>query len=464
MTPGDHAPYLLGLRLSGRRVVIIGGGAVAARRIPSLLESGAAVTVISPALSPELAELATAGRIAWTQRGYAAGDCAGAWLVGACTSDAEVNAAAAEEAEATGIWCVRADDAAGSSAWTPASGKAQGVQVAVLSGDPRRSAGVRDVIVGGLISGAIAARHGRGSQRRALTGRVALIGGGPGDPGLITVRGRQLLAEADVVIADRLAPRSLLAELPGEVEIVDAAKVPRGTGMTQEQINSLLVANAQAGKFVARLKGGDPFVFGRGAEEVLACLRAGITVTVIPGVSSVAAVPASAGIPLTHRGIAQEFHVAAGHVTPGDERSSVDWPALASSPATLVLLMATENLGPIADTLMRHGRSSRTPVSVIADGTLPTRRTISTRLDTVAREVARAGIGPPAVVVVGEVVTVSEQIAELCGGLAASAPWGTFVPGGPSGQGTAASLSSGADKEEGPGTGSPPALGAAAND
>jgi uroporphyrin-III C-methyltransferase/precorrin-2 dehydrogenase/sirohydrochlorin ferrochelatase len=293
---------------------------------------------------------------------------------------------------------------------------------------------------------------------------VALIGGGPGDPGLITVRGRQLLTEADVVVADRLAPRSLLAELPAEVEIVDAAKVPRATGMTQDQINSLLVANARAGKFVVRLKGGDPFVFGRGAEEVLACLQAGITVSVIPGVSSVAAVPAAVGIPLTHRGIAQEFHVAAAHVTPGDERSSVDWPALASSPATLVLLMATENLGAIADTLIRHGRSSRTPVSVIADGTLPTQRTISTRLDTVAREVARAAIGPPAVVVVGEVVTVSEQIAALCGGLAASAPWGTFMPGSPRGQGTAVSLGNGADREEGPGTGTPPAPGAAGND
>jgi uroporphyrin-III C-methyltransferase / precorrin-2 dehydrogenase / sirohydrochlorin ferrochelatase len=462
MTPGDHAPYLLGLRLSGRRAVIIGGGAVAARRIPRLLESGAAVAVVSPELSPALAELAAAGRITWTRRGYASGDCAGAWLVGACTSDPEVNAAVAEEAESAGIWCVRADDAAASSAWTPASGEAAGVQVAVLSGDPRHSAGIRDAITGGLASGAIAARRGRpGRQRQTLAGSVALVGGGPGDPGLITVRGRQLLAEADVVVADRLAPRSLLAELPAEVEVVDAGKVPRGTGMTQRQINSVLVANARAGKFVVRLKGGDPFVFGRGGEEVLACLRAGITVTVIPGVSSVAGVPASVGVPLTHRGIAQEFYVAAAHVVPDDTRSSVDWPALAASPATLVLLMATENLGAIADTLIRHGRSSRTPVSVIADGTLPTQRTINTRLDSVAREVAHAAIGPPAIVVVGEVVTVSEQIAELCGGLAASAPWGTFVPGSPRGQGTAGSLGSGADREEGPGTGNLPASGAA---
>jgi uroporphyrin-III C-methyltransferase/precorrin-2 dehydrogenase/sirohydrochlorin ferrochelatase len=461
MTASDRAPYLLALRLAGRQVTIVGGGAVAARRIPPLLESGAAVVVVSPDLNPALAELAAAGRITWAQRGYAHGDCAGAWLVGAYTSDPAVNAEIAEEADAARIWCVRADDAASSAAWTPASGQAGDVQVAVVSGDPRYSAGVRDAIVGGLKSGTIAARHGRGVRGDRLKGTVALIGGGPGDPGLITVRGRQLLAQADVVVADRLAPRSLLAELPRDVEIVDAAKAPRGTAIAQEQINSLLIAHARAGRFVARLKGGDSFVFGRGAEEVLACLKAGIPVTVVPGVSSVAAVPASAGVPLTHRGIAQEFHVAAGYVAPGDERSSVDWQALGSSPATLVLLMATEHLGAIAETLMQHGRHAWTPVSVIADGTLPTRRTINTRLDTVAREVARAAIGPPAVVVVGEVVTVSEQIFELCGGLAAAAPWGTFVPDSPRGQGTVSSQDSGNDTDEEFGTGPSPAPGAA---
>jgi siroheme synthase len=166
-------------------------------------------------------------------------------------------------------------------------------------------------------------------------------------------------------------------------------------------------------------------------------------------------------VPLTHRGIAQEFYVAAGHVAPGDERSGVDWRALGSSPATLVFLMATEHLQVIADTLMRHGRYPRTPVSVISDGTLPSQRTITTRLDTVARDVARAGLGPPAVVVVGEVVTISEQISELCGGLPGSPRWGTFVPrdevisaargGGPGGEG-------------GSGRGGLPTPGAAADD
>jgi uroporphyrin-III C-methyltransferase/precorrin-2 dehydrogenase/sirohydrochlorin ferrochelatase len=450
MAGTDHAPYLLALRLAGRRVTIIGGGTVAARRVPALLDSGADVVIISPELSPQLAEFAAAGRIRWTQRGYAPGDCADAWLVGACTSDPDVNSAVADEADAAGIWCVRADDAAASRAWTPASGTAGDVRVGVLSGEPRHSAEVRDAIVGGLASGAIApgagdtpgvrdapgagdapgARPPRrgGTQHPRLRGSVALVGGGPGDPGLITVRGRELLGEADVVITDRLAPRSLLAELSPDVEIVDAAKVPRGAAVAQEHINALLVEHARAGRFVVRLKGGDSFVFGRGGEELLACLRAGIAVTVVPGVTSAVAVPAAAGVPLTHRGIAQEFHVVSAHVAPDDERSAVDWRALAASSATLVLLMATEHLQAVADTLIRHGRHARTPVSAISDGTLPSQRTINARLDTVARDCARAGLRPPAVVVVGEVVTISEQISELCGGLAGTPPWGTFVP------------------------------------
>jgi uroporphyrin-III C-methyltransferase / precorrin-2 dehydrogenase / sirohydrochlorin ferrochelatase len=473
----DHAPYLLALRLAGRRVTIIGGGMVAARRIPPLLDSGADVLVISPQLSPPLAELAGTGRIRWVRRGYAQGDCAGAWLVGACASDPAVNVAVAAEADAAGIWCVRADDAAASRAWTPASGQADDVRVGVLSGDPRHSAEVRDAIVRQLASGAItsAPHPGPGPGPRPPSapprpglprGSVALVGGGPGDPGLITVRGRELLAQADVVVTDRLAPRSLLAELPPEVEIVDAAKVPRGAAVAQERINSLLVSRARAGRFVVRLKGGDPFIFGRGGEEVLACLRAGVPVTVVPGVSSALAVPAAVGVPLTHRGVAQEFHVVSAHLAPGDERSSVDWRALAASSATLVLLMATEHLPAIADTLIRHGRHPATPVSAIANGTLPSQRTIDARLDTVADDWAKAGLRPPAVVVVGEVVAISEQISELCGGLAL-APWGTFVPGGTKAtreQAASAALESGPGEEGGSGTGSAPASGAVCDD
>jgi uroporphyrin-III C-methyltransferase / precorrin-2 dehydrogenase / sirohydrochlorin ferrochelatase len=403
-------PYLLGLRLRGRRVVVVGGGAVATRRVPALLDAGADVVVISPQVTASLEDLAAAGRIRWVARGYDDGDCAGAWLVCACADRADVNAAVAAASDAQRIWCVRADDAEASAAWTPASGRADNVRVGVLSGDPRHSAAIRDAIITGLRSGQLSARHGRGHHAG-----VAIIGGGPGDPGLITVRGRQLLAEADVVLTDRLAPLSLLDELPADVEIIDASKIPYGRGMAQEHINSTLIARARAGRFVARLKGGDPFVFGRGAEEVVACLRAGVPVTVVPGVTSAVGVPTSAWVPVTHRGVAQEFHVVSVHVPPGDARSTVDWEVVGASSGTVVLLMAVERIGAVAGELIRHGRNPDTPVSVIANGTLPTQRTINSTLEQVEGVVRKEGIRPPAVVVVGDVVGVAAEITELIG-------------------------------------------------
>jgi uroporphyrin-III C-methyltransferase / precorrin-2 dehydrogenase / sirohydrochlorin ferrochelatase len=386
----------------------VGGGSVASRRIPALLDAGAQVHLVSPKVTAALEDLANAGRITWTARGYAEGDCQGAWLICACTDDQAVNAAVAAEAESQRTWCVRADDAGQSAAWTPASGQADDVRVGVVSGDPRHSAAIRDAILAGLRSGQLSAKHGRGRRSG-----VAIIGGGPGDPGLITVRGRQLLAEADVVVTDRLAPRSLLDELPEDVEIIDASKIPYGRAMAQEHINAALVEHAKAGRFVARLKGGDPFVFGRGAEEVLACLRAGVPVTVVPGVTSAVGVPTSAWVPVTHRGMAQDFHVVSVHVPPGDDRSTVDWEVLAGSSGTLVLLMAVERIGTVVSELLRYGRSPATPVSVIADGTMPTQRTINTTLEQVAGLVAEQGIRPPAIVVVGEVVGVAAEITDL---------------------------------------------------
>lgn len=400
--------YLLGLRLTGRRVVVIGAGAVAARRVPRLLAVGAHVVMISPEATPALEELAATGRVDWRKREYQNGDCDGAWLVCACAGPAQVNAQVAAEAEKNRIWCVRADDASESTAWTPATGVADDISVGVLTGDPRRSARIRDAITTGLQSGAITARH----YRHRESG-VALVGGGPGDPGLITVKGRQLLAEADVVVTDRLAPRELLAELPPDVTVIDAGKVPYKRAMSQDEINDALVTNALQGRFVVRLKGGDPFVFGRGGEEMLACLRAGVPVTVVPGVSSAVGVPTAAGLPVTHRGTAQDFHVISVHVPPGDERSTVDWAGLAKTDGTLVLMMALERLGDVARALIRHGRPENCPVSVIADGTMPTQRTIYSTLDQVERHVAEEEIRPPAVVVIGGVVTIATELAGL---------------------------------------------------
>nr|WP_062342283.1 uroporphyrinogen-III C-methyltransferase [Herbidospora sakaeratensis] len=400
------APYLLGLRLDGRRVLVVGGGRVAQRRIPALLDAGAAVTLVSPSATPALDDLIADGRVTWERRRYQEGDVDDAWLVHACTSDRAANAAIAEEAEAKRIWCVRADDKDASAAWTPASGRVDEIGVAVTAGgDPRRAAGIRDAVVDALRDGAIDAR-----RHRDKPVGVALVGGGPGDPGLITVRGRQLLAQADVVIADRLIPRSLLDELSADVELIDAAKVPYGRFLAQEKINELLVARALEGKFVVRLKGGDPFVFGRGGEEMIACAEAGVPVTVVPGITSAVAVPAAAGVPVTHRGVSQDFHVVSVHVAPGHPASTVDWKLLAGSEGTLILLMAVERIAEIADTLLREGRSPETPVMVVQDGTLPTQRAVRATLRDVAERVTSAGVRPPAIVVVGDVVKVGQEI------------------------------------------------------
>ncbi|MER6827286.1 uroporphyrinogen-III C-methyltransferase [Streptosporangium sp. NPDC000563] len=400
------SPYLLGLRLSGRRVLVVGGGRVAQRRVPALLDAGALVTVVSTSVTHALDDLIATGRVTWEARRYQVGDVDGAWLVQACTNDRAVNAAVAAEAEAKRIWCVRADDKDASAAWTPASGKVDEISVAITAGgDPRRAAGIRDAVVGALRDGTVDAR-----RNRTKPVGVALVGGGPGDPGLITVRGRQLLAQADVVVADRLAPQPLLDELSPDVELIDAAKIPYGRYMAQERINELLIEHAKQGKFVVRLKGGDPFVFGRGGEEMLACAREGIPVIVVPGITSPIAVPAAANVPVTHRGVSQEFHVISVHVPPGDERSTVDWPNLARSGGTLVLMMAVERIGAITEALIRDGRSPETPVMVVQDGTLPTQRALYATLSTVAERVSAAGIRPPAIVIVGDVVKVGQEV------------------------------------------------------
>ncbi|GAA1362511.1 uroporphyrinogen-III C-methyltransferase [Streptomyces beijiangensis] len=398
----DHFAYPVGLRLSGRRVVVIGGGQVAQRRLPALIAAGADLLLISPSATPSVEAMADAGEVRWEKRRYEDGDLADAWYVLIATADKEANNAASAEAERNRTWCVRSDDAEAATAWTPATGRSEGVTVAVLTGrDPRRSAAVRDAVVEGLRDGTLTAPH-----HRTRTPGVALVGGGPGDPDLITVRGRRLLAEADVVIADRLGPRDLLDELPPHVEVIDAAKIPYGRYMAQEAINNALIEHAKAGKAVVRLKGGDPFVFGRGMEEAEALAAEGIPCTVVPGISSSISVPGAAGIPVTHRGVAHEFTVVSGHVAPGDDRSLVDWPALAKLRGTLVVLMGVDKIGAIAETLIAHGKSPDTPVALVQEGTTAAQRRVDATLATVAETAKAQDVRPPAVIVIGPVVNV----------------------------------------------------------
>ncbi|MFF4540513.1 uroporphyrinogen-III C-methyltransferase [Streptomyces aureus] len=408
----EHPAYPVGLRLSGRRVVVLGGGQVAQRRLPALIAAGADVHLVSPEATPSVEAMADTGEITWTRRAYAEGDLADAWYALIATSDPAASAEASAEAERRRVWCVRSDDADAATAWTPATGHSEGVTVAVLTTDakgrdPRHTAAIRDAVVEGLRDGTLVAPH-----HRTRTPGVALVGGGPGDPDLITVRGRRLLAEADVVIADRLGPRDLLAELPPHVEVIDAAKIPYGRFMAQEAINNTLIEHAKQGKSVVRLKGGDPFVFGRGMEEAQALAEAGIACTVVPGISSSISVPGAAGIPVTHRGVAHEFTVVSGHVAPDDERSLVDWPALAKLRGTLVVLMGVDKIGRIADTLVAHGKSADTPVALVQEGTTAAQRRVDATLATVADTVRSEDVRPPAVIVIGEVVDVGPGISE----------------------------------------------------
>jgi len=396
MATTSENPYLAGLRLSGKKVVVVGGGNVAQRRLPLLVASGADVHVI--ARSATRAVEAMSG-ITLSLRDYRDGDLSGAWYAIAATDDPEVNAAVVAEAEEHRIFCVRADIAVDGSAVTPATFDYAGLSVGVLAGgEHRRSAAIRSAIREALQRGVITAE-----TSDVVRGGVALVGGGPGDPELITVRGRRLLAQADVVVADRLAPPELLAELPPTVEVIDAAKIPYGRSMAQDAINEVMIERARAGKFVVRLKGGDPFVFARGYEELLACAEAGIPVTVVPGVTSAIAVPASVGVPVTHRAINHEFVVVSGHVAPGHPESLVNWDALAALSGTIVLLMAVERIELFTEALLKGGRPADTPVLIVQQGTTSAEHSLRATLGDAPERIRSEGIRPPAIIVIGSV-------------------------------------------------------------
>ncbi len=281
------------------------------------------------------------------------------------------------------------------------------ITVAVNGGDdPRRAVALRNAISLALDVGELPSRP----SRPPITGSVVLVGGGPGDPELITVRGRRLVASADVVVVDRLAPRALLEELPADVEVIDCGKSAHRHNLSQDQINEVIIDRARSGKRVVRLKGGDPFVFGRGGEEWLACVAAGVAVTVVPGISSALAAPAIAGIPLTHRGLAADFTVVSGHLDPGRAPDhGVDWPGLAVGAGTLVLLMSMDRLDLIASELIRHGRAASTPAAVVHRATLAGERVVRAPLADLAEAVRSADIGAPAVIVIGAVVDVLQS-------------------------------------------------------
>lgn len=393
---------MLGISLAGRRVVMVGGGSVTARRVERFLADGADVSIVAPELAPAMRALVEEHALTWLPRRVEPDDVDGAWLVHTATGDPRVDAEVAAECERRRVLCVNASDGARGSVRLSAETRSGDVVIGVVSDagvDPGRSARVRDAVASLLREGRMPLRR----RRARRTGRVDLVGGGPGPADLMTVRGRRVLAEADVVVADRLGPTDVLAELDPDVEIIDVGKRPGHHPVPQDEINALLVARAKEGKHVVRLKGGDPFVFGRGGEEVAACLAAGIPVEVIPGLTSAVSVPQAAGVPVTHRGVAAGFHVVNGQA----EVSASTLAALADDTVTTVVLMGVAALPRLVAAALDAGAPEDRPVAIVERGHTPAQRTTRTTLARAVADAAAAGVSNPAVIVIGDVARAS---------------------------------------------------------
>src|SRR5947199_43839 len=241
-------------------------------------------------------------------------------------------------------------------------------------------------------------------------GTVYLVGAGPGDAGLLTLRGAELLSRAEVVVYDALVNPELLRLAPKSAEIIYGGKRARQHTIPQHELNQLLIAKARAGKTVVRLKGGDPYVFGRGGEEAEQLADAGVAFEVVPGVSSFVAVPNYAGVPLTHRGFASKLTLITGHEDPAKESSSIDWAQVAKTPGTKVIMMGTDRIGQIAETLSQNGLDTNTPVAMVRWGTTGHQQSIEGTLGTIAQVAADAKISAPTVAVIGDVVKLRPKL------------------------------------------------------
>ena len=387
---------LVGLDLTGRRVVVVGAGTVGVRRVRRCVEDGARVVVVDPDPSEDARRMASHGDVELVEREVEEADLEQAWLVVAATSDPAVNARVARWCEAHRTWCVNASDGASGSARVAATSTHGDLRVGVVgtgAPDPRRVAAVRDALAAHVESGRVDLR-----RRRPGEGRVVLVGSGPGAAGLVTTAGREALATADVVVTDRLGATWLLEQLPDDVEVVNVGKSPTNHPVPQHEINRILVEQALAGRTVVRFKGGDPYVFGRGGEEVHACRAAGVDVEVVPGITSAFSVPALAGIPVTQRGVATSVLVTSGHA--GADPAMLG--ALTAG-ATVVLLMAVSALPRICAAALEAGVAPDLPVAVVESGSTARERVTFATVASAGAVVATAGVRPPAVVVVGRV-------------------------------------------------------------
>ncbi|GAB2620458.1 uroporphyrinogen-III C-methyltransferase [Pseudactinotalea suaedae] len=365
MTPA----LLVGLPLAGRDVLVTGGGPAAAAHVAALRQVQARVRVVAPHVCEDLRDLVAehGATVRLDEREPTPVDLDGVWLVVAADDSARDRSAVQGWAEARRTWCVVSDDPA--------------------------AAQIHDAD-GLLDRGEVDLRRPPGTL-----GSVTLVGGGPGAAELITVAGRRALAEADVIVTDRLGPRSVLAHVRPGVEVIDVGKTPGHHPVPQHEINRILVEQAQLGRRVIRLKGGDPFLLGRGGEEVLACQEAAVPVDVIPGISSAFAVPALAGIPVTQREVVAAVHVTSGH----EPLAEAALACVRDASATLVVLMGVGNLGHIVEQLRSAGANPATPVAIVERGSTPAQRLTRATLADVVAVAAEVRVRAPAVIVIGAV-------------------------------------------------------------
>lgn len=444
--------------LQGRKVLLIGAGEVAQRKLETLLRANAPVTIVAPDVSAAVADLAANHDCALVQRRFIEDDLDGAWLVVAATGDGELNAELVTLCEARQLWLNVVDDTPACSTIFPSIVDRDPVLVAISTGGrsptlarlirawvderlpqrlsvlaefigqarPRITAAIDSVsarqalwgrflqrkplaeLIDDVESGSAAEVLERlltsvsQAQAAQLPGQVALVGGGPGDPGLITVRGLNLLRAADVILYDNLVNADLLDYARRDAEKIYVGKKRAFKGIRQEAINDLMVEHAQQGLQVVRLKGGDPFIFGRGGEEIERLAQEGIEFVVVPGISAALGGASYAGIPLTHRTVSQSVRFVTGHRA--TDRANLDWPELAKPEQTLVIYMGLPALPAILERLVTHGMSSNTPAALIEKATLPQERVIVGTVDDLAERVAAAEVSGPTLIIVGEVV------------------------------------------------------------
>ncbi|MET0292583.1 MAG: siroheme synthase CysG [Steroidobacteraceae bacterium] len=450
----DYLPLFVDLR--ERLVVVVGGGAVAARKVELILRAHARVRIVAPALEPDLAAYRDAGRIEVRPVPFSPSQLDGASLVVAATDDPAVNAAVAAAARERGLWANVVDDlqhstvifpaivdrspvvvAIGSEGSSPTLARRVRAQIEALLpsrlGDLARFAGRwRSAVARAFpdigqrirfwektLSGAAATRALAGdaagadaaieaalANGAAQQGEAYLIGAGPGDPDLLTLRAQQLLQQADVVLYDRLVGPAILERARRDALRINVGKLPGHHEVTQAHINELLLEHTRAGRRVARLKGGDPFVFGRGGEELQVLREAGIPATVVPGITAGLGAAAAAGIPLTHRGVAQSVTFV---TATGAGAMDVDWAALARRNQTVVFYMSAAQCELIARELQHHGLPADYPVALVERATWPDQRLLQTTVGELVREARAADLKSPTLLIVGEVTSLARM-------------------------------------------------------